>query len=260
MRLVDDLLDVSRITRGKIELQREVGRPRDRRSRSAVETSRPRHRRRRTIRSSVASAARAAAGCTAIPCGLPRCSPTCSTTRPSTPNRRAHPSRASTREGDAAVIRVKRQRHRHRRAGAAARVRSVRAGRRTASDAARAGSASASRWCAPSSSCTAARVRGAQRGPGSRQRVRGPAAGARSGRGDAGRGMQPTGSSGSQAPHESSSSTTIRTGPQSLAMLLRDAGQRSAHGVRRAAGRRSRHAVPPGRRAARYRPADHQRL
>ena len=75
VRLVDDLLEVSRITRGKIELRKE---PVELAAvvRSAVETSRP------LIEAAghqlaVDDPARAADRWTAIPSGWRRCSPTC---------------------------------------------------------------------------------------------------------------------------------------------------------------------------------------
>ena len=86
VRLVDDLLDVSRITRGKLELRKErvdAGRgacsSAVETSRPLIEAARPRAHRRRCRRSRLSW--------TPTRPGWPRCSPTCSTTPPSTPSR-----------------------------------------------------------------------------------------------------------------------------------------------------------------------------
>ena len=77
-RLVDDLLDISRITRGTIALQTEVIDLASAVER-AVETSRPLLDSRR--HELIVSVAPARCGSAAISCDWRRCSPTCSTTR-----------------------------------------------------------------------------------------------------------------------------------------------------------------------------------
>ena len=130
VRLIDDLLDVSRITRGKIELRKGSVDLADVIA-AAVETSRPlidaaKHdaRRLRSRRKhSVSMLTR---------CVSRRCSPTCSTMPPSTPIPAAASNRGAARAGQRGRHR---QRYRRRHPGrvAVAGVRHVRAGRRARS-------------------------------------------------------------------------------------------------------------------------------
>ena len=104
VRLVDDLLDVSRISRNKLDLKRQrvalaavVH--------SAVETSRPLIEQAGTPWPSPSRPTR----CTLTPtsCGWPRCSRTCSTTPPSTPSRAGASGSPPKLRGDEVVVRVR---------------------------------------------------------------------------------------------------------------------------------------------------------
>ena len=161
------------------------------------------------------------------------------------------------------VVARARQRHRHRRR-ACCRASSSCSRRATAAlDAlAKAGSASACRWCAGSSSCTAARSRRAATGSGQRQRVRRHAA-ARSRR----RSRPARRATRRRRRGRGSGALRVlvvddnRDAADSLAMLLRARRPRGARRLRRHGGAR---ASPPssGRdaRAARHRHAGHERL
>ena len=105
VRLVDDLLDISRITGGKIQLRMEpvdvgVGRRPRRRDQPAADRRPPARAMRRAAR---ASGARS----TPTWSGSRRCSPTCSTTPPSTPRKAAGSTSSVTREDGEVVFRVR---------------------------------------------------------------------------------------------------------------------------------------------------------
>jgi CheY-like chemotaxis protein len=152
VRLVDDLLDVSRITLGKMVLRRApiaIGDVLE----TAIESSRPliasrRHRLRDEIPTQPLSS-------TATPCGSRRCSRTCSTTPPSTPTSRARSScrRAARARTSSSSVRDNGLGIPEEMLG---RVFEIFAQVDGLQGARAAGSASASRWCAASWRCTAA--------------------------------------------------------------------------------------------------------
>ncbi len=262
VRLVDDLLDVSRITGGKIQLRKEpvdvaavVAR--------AVETSRP-----------LIDAARPRARPSTLPAeplwvdgrprrGWRRCWPTCSTTRRSTPSEGGEIALEVEREGGEAVVRVRDNGDRHPARDAPARLRPVHAGRPLARPLAgrpghrpdagpppgrdarrhasrpaatgRAAAASSSSACRPPRPTASARRRGR---PGRRRPGR----------------PRPAGRAASW------SSTTTRRGrtPRPAARgcpATRSAPPTTARPPSRLSGR-----DPAGRRPARHRPARHGRL
>ena len=146
VRLVDDLLDVSRVARGKVTLAKQRARARD------ASWRRRSKRRRRCSRSGATS-------CTSRfpPEGLPveadevRLTQVVSNlltnaARYTPPGGRIEVTAA--REGDEVVLRVRDNGIGIDAGAAAAGVRDVRAGRRAAPIARRAGSGSGSRWCA----------------------------------------------------------------------------------------------------------------
>ena len=104
-RLLDDLLDVSRITRGRIDLRRGIVPVADAVA-HALEATRPLDRRAPTSGGGGA-AADGPRTSTPIPRASSRSSSTCSTTPPSTRRRAAGSASPSPRESDEAVLRVR---------------------------------------------------------------------------------------------------------------------------------------------------------
>ena len=165
VRLVDDLLDVSRITRGKVELKRELVELAEvvanarRDGEPAARAAQPHADRRR--------AARRAAWSTAIRCGWRRSLANLLTNAAKLhAARRPHPAVGATRRRPRSCSSVERQRRRHRARHAAAHLRAVRAG--AAQPRSRRGrarprpDARQAAW----SSCTAARSARSARGSG----------------------------------------------------------------------------------------------
>ena len=104
VRLVDDLMEVSRITRGEIELRKQRV--------DAARRARRRHRNQPAVAGTgeppfpCRGDARSAAAAKPTRCAWRRCSPTCSTTRRSTRPPAATSRLQATREGDAVEVRV----------------------------------------------------------------------------------------------------------------------------------------------------------
>ena len=103
-RLLEDLLDVSRISRNKLELRRErveLGHRRGRAWRSAARSSRP------AATSSPSRCRPSRSTSRPTRCGWPRCSPTSSTTPPSTPSGPVTSRSRAERHGSDVVVSVK---------------------------------------------------------------------------------------------------------------------------------------------------------
>ena len=170
VRLVDDLIDVSRITRNKLELRKQhvelgqVVRTRDRSQPAADRRPRATSWRCRLPATPVhLDADRDPAGAGVRQPAQQR--------RPSTPTAAATISVRAERQGDEVRGQRQRQRQRHPGATCCPRCSTCSPSSTARWSARRAASASACRWSSAWSSCTAARSRCTATGPGMRQRV-----------------------------------------------------------------------------------------